>query len=173
MARCIVLRLVKRTSCLGMGLLLLIVMLQVGCKRSTTVVGQKGEKATVTQEGDNIEVAFKGQNGEIVHFAGGKNAVALPAEFPADVAIYPKAIPVTTSTAGTEMTVMFRTSDSLQKVVVFYKAQLKEKGWKIKTATDIPEASMLEGEKDGRKLTVWTAEQQDGTIINLVVSSKK
>ena len=58
MARCIVLRLVKRTSCLGMGLLLLIVTLQVGCKRSTTVVGQKGEKATVTQEGDNIEVAF-------------------------------------------------------------------------------------------------------------------
>ena len=34
-----------------MSLLLSGIMFQAGCKRSTTVVGPKGEKATVTHEG--------------------------------------------------------------------------------------------------------------------------
>jgi hypothetical protein len=177
MARCFISRFARLASCLGMGLLLLIVVLQAGCKRSTekptTFVGPRGERATVTKDGDDTELAYKGIHGEDIRSATGKKGVALPANFPADVAVYPKATIAMAVTTDKEITVILSTTDSIQKVGAFYKGKLKDKGWKSNMASDAPQLSMLEGEKEGRKLVVFMIEKPEGTSIQLVVSNKK
>ena len=174
MASCVLLRLVRSASFVGIGLLLLIVALQPGCKRSTTVAEpEKSDKVAAAQNGDAAEITYKTEEGEVVDYAGGKKAVALPANFPADVPVYPKAMPVMTKTGDTKMTVFLNTPDSLQKVGTFYKEQLKEKGWQIKPIPDTPKVLVLEGEKEGRKLTVFITENPKETVVQLVVSKKK
>jgi len=175
MARCIVLRLVKLASFAGMGLLLLMVLLQAGCRRSTepstTVVGPKGEKGTVAKGDTDAELAYKGINGEEVHYAGGKQAVALPADFPADVAIYPKAMPVRTATSDKETRVDLTTADSAQDVEAFYRKTLKKDGWKLDNTIKVPQ--YLKATKEGRTLSVDISTQSGETTIHLSVAKGK
>jgi hypothetical protein len=169
MARCIVLRLAKLTTCLGIGLLLLIAALHSGCKRSTAVVDSEDAKGAAPKGGDADEFAFKGLNGEVVHFAGGK-PVALPADFPADVAVYAGATVVMTVTGKNEMSITLSTADSPEKVLAFYKAHFKDNGWK--TTADSPQLLLLKGEKEDRKLIVLVSERPKETSVQLVVSHK-
>jgi hypothetical protein len=170
MARSMVLWFIRSARCIGIGLLLLAAVLPSGCKRSTTIVGPKGEKVTMTKDGG--EVSFKGQNGEEVHFAGGKKDVALPADFPSDVAIYPKATVALSSTADQGMTVMLHTADSAEKAKTFYDEKLKKDGWKIENTLNTPAGAMMVGSKDGRTLTVLVASDSDKTSIHLTVTKK-
>jgi len=170
MARCIVLQLAKSASCVGIGLLLLIVALHTGCKRSTVVVGSEGAKGAVPKNGDAEEFAFKGLNGEEVHFAGGK-PVALPAEFPADVAIYPGATVVMTVTGEKEMSITLNTTDSVEKVEAFYKKKLKEDGWKLDNAIKQPQ--FLQATKKGRSLSVDIRAQSGKTTVCLTIAKGK
>ena len=71
------------------------------------------------------------------------------------------------------MSVTLSTTDPLEKVVAFYKKQLKEKDWELKTTTEMSQISMLDGEKEGRKLTVLISEKSDETSISLTVSKKQ
>ena len=175
MTRCIVFRIVKSATCLGMSLLLLGLVLQTGCKRSTTVVGPKGEKATVTQDGGKVEVAYKNKEGGEVHFAGGTDAVALPEGFPKDVAIYPKAkvFMSTTADKGLTMMLMTKTPDSIQKAEAFYKSKMKEDGWKIENAMNISQQVMLQGKKEDRMLTVAISKESKETQIMVSVTKEK
>jgi hypothetical protein len=166
---CIVERLTKSTAYVGIGLLL-IVAFQAGCKPSTTV-RPKDKKVTVTIGGKDTEVAFKGINGADVRSATGNAGVALPADFPADVPVYPQARPMTVATVNKETTVLLTTSDARQKVVAFYKDKMKENGWKSKSATDMPQVSMFEGEKAGRTMVVLISETSDGKI-QITLSTK-
>jgi hypothetical protein len=148
----IVRKLIKSASYVGLGMLLLTLAFQPGCKRSTTV-GPKGEKGTVTKGAEDT-VNFKGMNGEDVRSSTSKRGVALPADFPSDIAIYPKATPMTVATIGKETTVILTTPDSREKVVAFYKDKMKQNGWKSQSSTDMPQISMFQSEKAGRTWTV-------------------
>jgi hypothetical protein len=165
----------KLASCVGVCLLLAIIAIQPGCKRSTTtVVGPKGEKTTITTDGEGTEVEFKSGDGQDVRYAGGKKGVSLPADFPADAPAYPKATVIMSATGGKEITVAFTVTDPAEKVVAFYKAQVREKGWDVKNSTEMSQLTMLDAEKNGRKLTVLiSSEKPDQTSINLVVSKEK
>jgi hypothetical protein len=126
----------------------------------------------VHQDANGTEVAFKGIHGEDIRSAVGKGGVALPASFPVDVAVYPKATPITVATVNKETTVILTTSDPRQKVVAFYKDKMKENGWKSKSATDMPQVSMIEGEKAGRVMVVLISETSDGKV-QITLSSKE
>ncbi len=112
-------------------------------------------------------------NGEDIRSAAGKNGVALPPDFPADVAIYPKATPHMVATKDKETTVILTTTDPVQKVVAFYKGQLKEKRWTMRLSSETPQVSMLQGEKDGRTLAVFITETPQETSIQLAVVKEK
>ncbi|MFZ1933886.1 MAG: hypothetical protein WCB27_18600 [Thermoguttaceae bacterium] len=163
MTRCIFPRLMRSVGCFGI-VLLLVVVFQPGCKRSTTVVGPKGEKGTVSRDDEGTEVAFKGMNGEDVRSSTGKAGVALPAGFPADVPVYPQATPMTVATVHKETRVILTTSDPRQKVVTFYNGKMKENGWKSKASTELPQMTMLQGEKSGRTMVVLISETSDGKV---------
>jgi hypothetical protein len=172
MKLCVVLRPAKSATLACVGLLLFVMLIQPGCKRSTAVVGQNGAKATVTQNHDDVEDSYKGENGEEVHYAGGKKAVALPADFPA-VLVYPKAMVAKTRTINKDITVTLNTPATRKKVVAYYKAKIGENGWKIKSSVDVPPTSMLECEKDSSELTILIDEKSDGTAVELTLSNKK
>jgi hypothetical protein len=171
MAHCTILRMIETANYVGMGLLLLIVLLQAGCKRSTTVVGPDGQKVTVSKNGEDTEVAFKGINGQEVHYAGGKKNVALPADFPADI-VYPKATVALSSTANEVMMVVLKSADPLEKAKTFYDETLKKSGWKIENTLNTPAGTMVQGTKEGRTLTVLISTESDQTSIQLSVTKK-
>ena len=168
--RSIVLRLTWAAVCTAIGLSLVIV-LQAGCKRSTTVVGPKGGKTAISKGGKDSELAYKGMNGEEVHFAGGKQAVALPVDFPADVALYPKAMPVRTATSDKETRVDLTTAASARDVEAFYARMLKKDGWQIDSAITVPH--YLKATKRGRTLSVDIATQSGESTIHLCMVKGK
>lgn len=172
MKRCAASPLARVPISLGIGLLLLL-GLQPGCKRSVTVVGPKGERVRTTA-GDDVEVDFRNGDGEEVRFAGGKKAVALPANFPADVPIYQNATVVMTTIGEKETRAMLTTTDSLKKVKEFYGKELKKRDWAPATTTDVSKMSMLEYKKGNRGLVVLVVgDDADRTSIQISVSKKK
>ncbi len=170
MAYWIIGQLAKAARYAGVGLLLVLV-LQAGCKRSTTVVGPKGGKTTLTNGGKGAELVYKDMNGADVHFAGGKTPVALPADFPSDVAIYPKAMPIRTATSDKETRVDLTTPDSVQDVEAFYKKRLKEDGWRIDDKIRVPR--YLTATRNGRTLSVDVSTRGGETTIHLIVVRDK
>jgi hypothetical protein len=140
-----------------------------GCKRSAA-----NAKGVISKSQGNEEIAYKDETGAEVHYAGGTATVSLPAGFPNDVPLYPKAIPVQTRIKIPTVCVLLNTSDSAAQVKAFYLESLKENGWKTKTSptTDI----MIEGVKDGgdvkegRKLTVLISEKTGGSQFSLTLS---
>jgi hypothetical protein len=148
----------------------LLVALDTGCKRSTSVVGPESAKGAVPKNYDAEEFAFKGLNGEEVHSAGGE-PVALPADFPADVAIYPEATVTMTATGKKEMSVTLNTIDSIEKVEAFYKKKLKEDGWKLDDAIKQPQ--FLQTTKKGRSLSVDIRTQSGKTTVCLTIAKGK
>ena len=129
------------------GLALLMLALSAGCGRSTTVVGPHGERVTVKQKGDGVDVTFKDKHGKEGHVAAGEKGVALPDDFPKDVAVYPKATVVTSMTMEKTMHVSLKTADSAEKVAAFYKKKLDEDGWKINTNVNTEQMRMLQASK--------------------------
>jgi hypothetical protein len=169
MARCFVPWLARLTDCVSVALLLSIVVFHAGCKRSTSVVGPRNEKTAATAKGDDQEVVFKSQTGEEVHFAGGDNPVASPAEFPADVAIYPKATVTRWSKGNGGISARLKTADSVQDVEAFYKKRLRKDGWKLDETVKVPH--FLKATKQGRALSVDISTQSGGTTIDLTVAN--
>ena len=151
-------------------MILLIVVLQSGCKRSTTAEPAKPENAASTGTA-GVEIEYKSTTGEDVRFAGGEQAVALSANFPTDVAVYPKATVVMVAVKDDEAKVMAKTADPLQKVKEFYDEKLKSDGWGSLTTIGESPPLMLEGTKKGRTLLVLLSGGTDGrTLITLTVS---
>ncbi len=149
---------------------MLLLAVQSGCKRrSTTIVGPNGEKFSASKAG--ADFTYKGMDGEEVHFAGGKTPVALPADFPADVALYPKAMPIRTATSDTETRVDLTTVDSVGDVEAFYAKRLKKDGWKIDSTIRVPH--YLKATKDRRTLSVDVATQAGETLIHLSLVKQK
>ena len=166
-------KLVKFGKCVGVGLLLGALALNVGCRRSRTFTGPEGEKTTVTQKGDSVDVTFKGKEGEEVQVSGGGSGVALPDGFPKDVAIYPKAtVFASTKDKKGAMSVVLKIADPAQKVGAFYQEKLKESGWGIENTVNLGNMTMLECTKDGRKLAVSINKDSEQTMATLVLQKE-
>jgi hypothetical protein len=155
------------------ALLVLLVCLAVGCRKSTTVVAPDGSRATVTKKGDAVEVTVKGADGGTVRVAGGEGGVALPEGFPKDVPIYPGATVTTSATVENAMNAVLKTSDPVNKVAAFYKEKLKANGWESKAAMDMADGTMLSGKKENRTQTTMIARDGDNTMVTLSIATEK
>jgi hypothetical protein len=159
----------KQTACI---LLVFGIVACFGCKRSTTLTGPKGEKVTVTRDGAKVEGTAKGPHGEEVRWAAGEGGVALPDDFPKDVAIYPDAKPLASTSDKKHISVTLKTADPSEKVAAFYKDRLKADGWEIEQTMNMGAISMVHAAKGGRKATVSVNNDSDQTIVTIVVESE-
>ena len=152
------------------GMLLAALALCAGCGRSRTYTDAEGQTTTVTQKGKSAEVTFKGKDGQETRIGQG---VALPDDFPKDVAIYPKAnVFASTKEKKGTMSVVLEIADPAPQVLAFYKEKLKENGWSIKNEMNVAGTVMVEGAKEGRKLTLTAGGDSGKTMATLVLEKK-
>jgi hypothetical protein len=170
MAHCFCKRPAELGTYASIGLLLVAMALYAGCRRTTTVTDSEGHKATVTQKGNSVEITSKGKDGQEVRLGEG---VALPEDFPKDVAIYPKATVFMSSKEkkGT-MSVMLKIANPAQSVATFYQEKLKENGWDIENTTNVGNLTMLQAVKEGRKLAVSVNKDASETMVTLVLEKE-
>jgi hypothetical protein len=71
------------------------------------------------------------------------------------------------------MHVTLQTSDAAGKVSAFYKEQMKANGWEMKTTMDMPQGTMLAGEKGGQSLNAMVLSDDKATIVTLTVTKEK
>ena len=154
-------------SCLASALL----FYTAGCGRSTTVTNPEGEKTTIERNGDGVDISIKGKDGGDARFSSGQG-VALPDDFPKDVAIYPAATVVMTINVDDGRQVTLSTEDAAEKVEAFYKDRLKKDGWEEKTSMNTPMMKMFAWEKDGRELVVNIMSEGGKTTISITVPTK-
>lgn len=144
-----------------------------GCGKSTTVTDLEGGKVTVRKKGDDVEISVKGKDGETFSMAGSDSGVSLPESFPGDVPVYPGATVVASATMKEVTNVTLKTSDKLDAVKKFYDEKLKAGAWQIVSTVNTPQGTMIQATKGDASLTVVVGQEDDGTIINLAVTSQK
>jgi hypothetical protein len=152
------------------GLLLLslslaILVIPLGCRRFT--MGEAPEEG---------QPAIHGQANPPDGTAAGQTTPAeapaptLPADYPKDVPIWPKA-KVTSSTAvGKKTAVRFETDASVFEVASFYNAALPRDDWEILATTNSKSGSVIGATKGGRILDVIVAQGKQATLITLGLS---
>ena len=98
----------------------------------------------------------------------------LPVGFPEDVPIYPGVkIEISNNRSG-RMSVVFRTTDTSDKVALFYVEKLKANGWSPRTTIDNKEMTGIDGAKKGQSLTVVLTEGKDAsTEVSLIVTRER
>jgi hypothetical protein len=161
----------------GAAVALLALAAGSGCRRTPTTTGVRpdGKSTTADSKTGPMDVTVKDKDGKETHFAAGAGGVALPDDFPKDVAVYPKATVVTSMTSSRGMFVALKTTDPAVKVAAFYKDKLKEDGWEIVTSANTGTGTMLIAakEKEKRGVTILIVADSGETKITLTILPEK
>jgi hypothetical protein len=115
------------------------------------------------------------QNGNSISIGGN---VALPANFPSDVPIYPGSkIKLATKSEKGDYSVTLTTSDSQEKVSSYYKEQMAAKGWALDNEEALGEIGQMNGlgsfTKDSQKTNLAVLQnKENGTTTVFITVSK-
>jgi hypothetical protein len=129
---------IMRSSCLALSLLVSLAVLGSGCSKMAEKIEQGAvEKAVEVQSGGKAKVDLSNDQGSITVNDGKTEAawgqsVRVPVDFPKQIPIYPGSTVVSAvsdNTAKAKHMVMLRTADVADKVVDYYKGELK--GFKV------------------------------------------
>lgn len=126
-----------------------------------------GESVDIDQEGEKVSI--KSEEGEISFQEGGE----LPENFPKDFPIYPGAKLAGSWTASSEETegvsLIWETSDSINKVTDYYKEKLTELGWESSFTSETEDSMTLMFEKDDTSGFVGITTEDSKTVISLTL----
>ena len=135
------------------------------------------EKAIEAATGGNVDVGSNGEDVTIKTDQGTwSSSDKLPADFPTDVPLYPDA-KVQGSVASAQQQASghyagLETTDSIDKVVSWYKSEVPAEGWKVSVSYEVDGGLMIGGSKDTRDLVVTISKDGDKVAIGLVVTQK-
>ena len=144
---------------------------------SGTFTDDEGNEGSYSVSGDdeNAEMTFKSGDGEVKFTTGNKASEDLPL----GVKLYPGAN-VQTSIKGmgegqSGAMVVFKSDDSQDEVLEFYKDQMKSLGIDIRTEVKTGDMQMIGGEqKDGQVFNVSVTKEPSGggVVTNLLIGGK-
>ena len=121
-------------------------------------IDKKGEKVTIKTEEAEISIEEGGE---------------LPENFPKDFPTYPKAKLISSWTASGDETeglsLVWETSDSIDKVAVYYKEKLTESGWKLSLTAEVEDSTTLAFEKNDTGGFIGITTEDSKTIISLTL----
>ena len=103
----------------------------------------------------------------------GSNTIALPADFPADVPLYPTATPtkyISTRSGRTSTTLVV--DETPESAKSYYPGALESEGWEVKTNGASDELMIVSALKDGRRLQVIVSVENGVTTIKLIENKK-
>jgi len=115
------------------------------------------------------------QNGNSISIGGN---VALPANFPSDVPIYPGSkIKLATKSEKGDYSVTLTTSDSQEKVSSYYKEQMAAKGWVLDNEEALGEIGQMNGlgsfTKDSQKTNLAVLQNKENSTTTVFITVSK
>jgi hypothetical protein len=136
----------------------------------------EGNRGSYSVRGDdeNSETVIKSDKGEIRIASGDKAAKDLPM----DIKLYPGAEVQTSMTGMGEgksgAMLVFRTSDSAEDVIDFYRKQLKSRNIDINTEIKSGDMQMIGGERaDGEGVHISATKSPDGGVTATIIAGGK
>ena len=151
----------------------------VAAKRDEAIAEKIVERAMRTASGGKADVDISGDTVRITSdegsmvISGGADA-QVPSNLPGDVPIYKGAGVLQSMTKDeNEFSLMLQSSDDMSKVVDYYKAVMKAKGWGSEGTVDMPGRWMQVHVKGTRAVSVIVAGADGKTIITIVGGVKK
>jgi hypothetical protein len=166
----------RRTiAIVGVVALLAFALVASGCEQ---ILGQAARSAVESATGVKVDesgksVSVTGSDGSVTSSTEGK----IPEGFPSDMPVYENGT-VTTSISsdsdkGKGFLVGIDTADAAGDVYDWYDAQLKDKGWTVKTTMKTDDGGLLGGEKGTSSFTVAVGPGSEGkTTISISVAPK-
>ncbi len=129
---------------------------------------------SVRGEGENSETVIKSDKGEVRIASGDKAA----RELPMDIKLYPGAEVQTSMTGMGEgksgAMLVFRTDDSVDDVIEFYRNQLKSNNIDVKTEVKAGDMQMIGGERaDGEGVHISATKSPDGGVTATIIAGGK
>lgn len=122
-------------------------------------------------EGDGEKVSYKDDDLEFSYDMGGD----LPEGFPSDFPIYTNAKLISKYSSTQEesegMSVMWETSDDLEKIVEYYKSESEKTGWEITSTFSSEDSSVLSLKKGDSEAVLGIAEAEDKVDISVTINS--
>lgn len=143
-----------------------------GCGPKTTVSDNQGNQVTFDKDKKTADFNVTAPDGTKTHATVGEN-VTLPADFPSDAAVYPKAKLLMASSSKDLVQVLFKTTDPAKDVTAFYQKQLKDNGWEIDNTMDMGTGTLLQTRKENRRQTLMINQEGKETGVNLQILTQK
>ncbi len=144
-------------------------------KKAADTASENVVETAIRTSGGDADVSIEDETMKITTADGtmsmGEGA-KLPADWPEDAPVY-KGLQLTMSLkSGNSSSVQGTTSDSMDKVVAFYKDAAEKGGWTEASAMTQPQMTMLNYTKENRNLSVMVTEQDSVTALTLSISSQ-
>jgi hypothetical protein len=130
--------------------LMVLVALSFGCGKSETTHGTRG----VTPKD------------------AGEKSAELPADFPRDVPILQGATVKVVMSQGKRTVVHLYTSNSIADAAKFYNTEFRAQGWRIETAENTREMSVVSAKKGKILCGVTVSKEGKRTLVRLAVSEE-
>lgn len=145
---------------------------QAGLSGGKTAREETGGAADVESSADSFTIRGGGGKKDFSFVAGGK--VALPADFPEDVPLYPgAALRMAQKLGPRDVTVILGTEDSASEVGAFYHEGLGKKGWRFMGRAGLDEEEFLRFEKGQSAVAVVIAPEAGETVVSVAYKVKK
>lgn len=123
-----------------------------GCSKQTTRTTKTADGSEVTMSGDadKATMEVKTASGEKAHLEGSATGMALPADFPKDIPVFPKSVLKLSSGGGAMHLYAFVVPASQADGMAFYEKEFQAQGWDSKPHMAMGNAMMLQGKKGAR-----------------------
>jgi hypothetical protein len=157
---------------IGLGVIGRIVYRKVSEKLAGAFVSNlisKGTGGKVQVDAGGKKITYSGEGGDLSFQEGG----SLPADFPGDFPLYPGAKTVSTWSANSAeskgVSVMWETSDSADKVAIYFKTELPKAGYKLTSTFEQAESKAYSFEKNDVKGLLGITNTDDKVTISVTI----
>ncbi len=158
-----------------LAVLSLALLLAAGCSRSKTY-STPGGSVTVNDNGKSGQsaVTITGNNGEKVTI--NSEGAKLPDDYPKDVPVASGAKIVMATSVDNKTThgsnLVLESTDSLDKILAFYKQGLADNGWKINATFSQAQVTIITAAKDNREMSLSVQQSEGKCTVTQSVATK-
>jgi hypothetical protein len=141
-----------------------------GCSKTITR-SSGGKEVSIERKGDQVNVALRGRSGDQVNLQVGGASMELPADFPTDVPIFPKAVVRMTNTQARHRLLALMIPASVADGLAFYQGELKKQGWTVQPGVQMGGGYLLQAGKGARTCSMVITLDGKDTVIQLTITT--
>jgi hypothetical protein len=149
------------------------IAMAAGCSKTTKTTrrGPGGQEVTMEHKGSESSMEVKTASGDTTKLRSSATGLALGADFPKDVPVYPKAVVKMDNTVGPLRMVGLYIADPVADGVKFYSEEMTKQGWTIGASMPMGEGHMLTLKKDNRSCQLMITKDGKQTYVQITLST--